>query len=186
MLYYPGSGRLIRRRLALLRPIPWGAVLFLLWPALAWPQEELTLDQAISGALQHNRQIKAAQLEVDKSDNSIAAMRKYRLPQFEYQMMEGYLVTPVDFLVPKGLFGVFSTTGPIPPDSTTIHTPPQFFTLVVGQVNQPLSQLYKIGLGVENEKLKQQIAKEDLSLEEQKIVNDVKKTYYNLQQTQSG
>jgi len=53
-------------------------------------------------------------------------------------------------------------------------------------LNQPLSQQYKIGIGIDNEKLKQLIAKEKVSLQEQSIVNDVKKTYYSLVQAQGG
>jgi outer membrane protein len=169
-----------------LRPLRWGTLLFLFWPALVWPQDQLTLDQAVTLALQHNRQVKIAQLDVDKAGNGIEAMRKNRLPQFEFDMLEGFLLTPVDFLFPAGLFGLYPQIGPVPPTDTTIHTGSQFFTFIVGQVNQPLSQQYKIGLGIDNEKLKQQIAKEQLSLQEQSIVNDVKKTYYNLVQTQSG
>jgi outer membrane protein len=190
MLYYPLSGWRSKVQISggfeLLRPIQWGALLFLLWPALAWPQSELTLDQAVALALQHNRQIKVAQLEVGKSENAVTVMRKYRLPQFNYYMLQGHLLDPINFDFPAGLFGVFPQIGPIPPGPTTINTPARFFTLVFAQINQPLSQQYRIGLGIQNERLKQQIAQEELSLEEQTIVNDVKKTYYNLAQTQSG
>jgi outer membrane protein TolC len=60
------------------------------------------------------------------------------------------------------------------------------FTFLWAQANQPLSQLFRIRLGIDAEKLGVQIAKEKLSLEEQTVLNDVKKTYYNLLQTQSG
>jgi len=46
--------------------------------------------------------------------------------------------------------------------------------------------LFRIGLGVDAKKLDTEIAKEKLSLQEQGIVNDVKKTYYNLVQAQSA
>jgi outer membrane protein len=190
MLYYPGSGWRFNISsgggLALLRSVRWGALLFLLWPALVLPQEVLTLDQAVAFALQHNRQIKVAQLEVGKSENAVTVMRKYRLPQLNYYMLEGHLLDPINFNFPAGLFGTFPQLGPIPPGPTTLNTPARFFTLVFAQINQPLSQQYRIGLGIQNEKLKQQIAQEELSREEQTIVNDVKKTYYNLAQTQSG
>jgi outer membrane protein len=190
MLYYPDSGWRSKVQISggfeLLRPIQWGALLFLLWPALAWPQSELTLDEAVASALQHNRQIKVAQLEVGKSENAVTVMRKYRLPQFQFYMLEGHLLDPINFSFPAGLFGVFPQLGPIPPGPTTIHTPAQLFTLVFGQVAQPLSEQYRIGLGIQNEKLKKQIAEQELSREEQTIVNEVKKTYYNLAQTESG
>jgi outer membrane protein TolC len=46
--------------------------------------------------------------------------------------------------------------------------------------------LFRIGLGVDAKKLDTQIAKEKLSLQEQGIVDDVKKTFYNLVQAQSA
>jgi outer membrane protein TolC len=153
---------------------------------LAWPQDELTLDQAVTSALQHNRQIKIAQLEVGKGENAVQAMRKYRLPQFNYYMLEGRLLTPIDLLVPAGTLGVFPQIGPVPPTASPIETPPRFFTVIFGQLDQPITQQIRIGLGIDNEKLKEQISKEELSLEEQRVVNDVKKTYYSLVQTESG
>jgi outer membrane protein TolC len=169
-----------------LRTVRWGAFLFLVWPALAGAQEQLTLDQAVASALQHNRQIKVAQLEVGKGENAVNVMRKYRLPQFQFYMLGGHLLDQVNFKFPAGIFGIFPTTGPIPPGPSTINTPARLFSFVFGSASQPLSQQYKIGLGIQNEKLKEQIAQEELSLQEQSIVNDVKKTYYNLAQTESG
>jgi outer membrane protein TolC len=58
--------------------------------------------------------------------------------------------------------------------------------LIQAQANQPLSQLYRIGLGVDAKKLDTEIAKEKLNLQEQNVVNDVKKTYYNMVQAQSA
>ncbi len=169
-----------------MRTVRWSALLFLFWPALAGAQEQLTLDQAVALALQHNRQIKVAQLEVGKSENAVNVMRKYRLPQFEFYMLGGHLLDTVDFSFPAGVFGVLPQLGPIPPAPATINTPARLFSFVFGTASEPLSQQYKIGLGIQNEQLKEQIAKEELGLQEQSIVNDVKKTYYNLAQTQSG
>ena len=169
-----------------MRPIRWGALLFIFCPVLAWPQDPLALDQAVALALQRNRQIKVAQLEVGKSENAVNVMRTYRLPQFQFYMLGGHLLDPVNFQFPTGVFGTFPSTGPIPPGPSTINTPARLFSFVFGSATQPLAQQYKIGLGIQNEKLKEQIAKEQLSLQEQSIVNDVKKTYYNLAQTESG
>ena len=172
--------------MTLLRPIRLGALLLFLGTRLAWPQEELTLDQAVAAALEHSRLIKVSQLEVRKSENAVTAMRTYRLPQFRFTMLEGQLLDRVNFLVPPGVFGVFPQIGPVPPTFSNITTARRPFTLLFAQANQPLTQLIRIGLGVENEKLNEQLAKEKLSLQEQTVVNDVKKTYYNLLQTQSG
>jgi outer membrane protein TolC len=156
------------------------------WPTIAWAQEELTLDQATSIALQKNRRVKISQLEVVKSEHSVEVARTNRLPQFKFTGMEGQLFTKLDFLFPGGSFGVFPGIGPFPPAPAHVIEGRKPFTFLWAQANQPLSQLFRIRLGIDAEKLGVQIAKEKLSLEEQTVLNDVKKTYYNLLQTQSG
>jgi outer membrane protein TolC len=148
--------------------------------------QELTLDQAISQALQKNRQIKVAQLEVSKSEHDTEVMRTYRYPEFKLNMMQGQLLTKVSFTFPPGSLGAIPGIGPFPPTTSYITTPRRPFTLIQAQANQPLSQLFRIGLGVDAKKLDTQIAKEKLSLQEQGIVDDVKKTFYNLVQAQSA
>jgi outer membrane protein TolC len=154
-------------------------------PVLASSQE-LTLDQAITLALQKNRQIKVAQLEVSKSEHDTEVMKTYRLPQFKLNMMQGQLLNKITFTFPPGSLGAFPGIGPFPPTTSYITTDRRPFTLIQAQANQPISQLYRIGLGVDAKKLDTQVAKEKLSLQEQGIVNDVKKTFYNLVQAQSA
>lgn len=162
------------------------AVLMLLATSALASSEELSLDQAVSLALQKNRLIKIAQLEVAKAEHDTDAMRTYRLPQFKLNLMQGQLLTKVSFTFPPGSLGAFPGIGPFPPVSTDITTPRRPFTLIQAQANQPLSQLYRIGLGVDAKKLDAEIAKEKLNAQEQSVVNDIKKTYYNLVQAQSA
>ena len=162
-----------------------GVFMLLACPVMALSQE-LTLDQAISQALQKNRQIKVAQLEVSKSEHDTEVMRTYRYPEFKLNMMQGQLLTKVSFTFPPGSLGAIPGIGPFPPTTSYITTPRRPFTLIQAQANQPLSQLFRIGLGVDAKKLDTQIAKEKLSLQEQGIVDDVKKTFYNLVQAQSA
>lgn len=162
-----------------------GILLLLACPMMAASQE-LTLDQAISLALQKNRLIKVAQLEVSKSEHDTQVMRTYRLPQFKLNLMQGQLLTKVSFTFPPGSLGAFPGIGPFPPTTTDITTPRRPFTLIQAQANQPISQLFRIGLGIDAKKLDTEIAKEKLSMQEQDVVNDVKKTFYNLVQAQSA
>jgi len=172
-----GSGLLLIRRL--------GVLLLLACPILACGQE-LTLDQAISLALQKNRLVKIAQLEVSKSEHDTEVMRTYKLPQFKINLMQGQLLTRVNFTFPPGSLGVIPGLGPFPTTTTEISNPRRPFTLIQAQANQPISQLFRIGLGIDAKKIDTEIAKEKLGLQEQDVVNDVKKTYYNLVQAQSA
>jgi outer membrane protein TolC len=162
-----------------------GVLLLLACPVLASSQE-LTLDQAISLALQKNRQIKVAQLEISKTEHDTAVMKTNRLPQFNFNMMQGQLLNKITFTFPPGSLGAFPGIGPFPPTTSYITTDRRPFSLIQAQAAQPLSQLYRIGLGIDAKKLDTEIAKEKLSLQEQGIVDDVKKTFYNLVQAQSA
>ena len=169
-----------------MRFIKSGALLLLMLPGCAWSQQELTLDEAISTALQHNRLIKVSELEINRAGHNLQVMRLYRLPALNTYAVQGHLLTPLTFVVPPGTLGTYPGFGPLPASSQPITTDPRFFTLLTAQVALPVSLQYKIHLGIENELLNGQIAKEKLSLQEQTIVDDVKKTYYNLVEAQSA
>src|SRR5215471_17365270 len=104
----------------------------------------LTLDQAVALALQNNRQVHNAALEVGKKTDQVAAARTQLLPAFNVYVLESYLLTPVDFTFKQGAFGTFPGTGPIPAKDTTIRTERRPTTVVSAQATQPLSQLYRI------------------------------------------
>jgi outer membrane protein TolC len=131
--------------------------------ALAWPlpstaQDQpsnaetqapvLTLDEAVGLALQHNWNVKNSVLEVEKQDFEVGTARSKRKPQFRFSMLGGELLQPFDFTIPKGSLGTFANTGPIPSTNAKIHTPAVFTTYLTGSIDQPLTQQYKISLGI--------------------------------------
>ncbi len=148
--------------------------------------EELPLDRAVSLALKNNRMVKNAALDVLKSENDLAASRTYRLPAFSFNVLETQLLTRMDFLFPKGAFGVFPGIGPVPSQETSITTARRPTTWVYARVSQPLSQLYRIHLGVGVRQLSREVARQQLEARQQDVASDVKKAYYALLQTQSA
>ena len=58
-------------------------------------------------------------------------------------------VTPVDFAFPRGAFGEFPGTGPIPATDTKVSVPRQPTVYVSSQISQPISQLFAIGLSIQ-------------------------------------
>ena len=126
-------------------------VLALGFPALAAAQpvsdasaERLSLDTAIRIAVENNRQLQSAVLQVRKADADVAAARTRRLPVFETELMASQLLTPVDFGFPQGAFGDYPGIGPIPSTDTTLSVPRQPTYYVSAQLSQPLSQLFRI------------------------------------------
>ncbi len=165
----------------------------LVYPALLCGQQPgapagnvLTLDQAVALALRNNRLVSNAELGVEKSRNELSIMRTRRLPIFDVSLFASQLLTPVSFEFKEGVFGTFSSIGPVPGRDTKIVTPRRPNELVLANATQPLSQLYEIGLGVKLTDLNLEIAKERLRLERQSTVNEIKRLYYSLLQAESG
>jgi outer membrane protein TolC len=146
----------------------------------------LTLDEAVSIALENNRLVKNAVLETRRGDYRVNASLTQRLPKFHVGLLAGSLLQPFDFTFPAGAFGNFASTGPIPAKNTGINTPAQFVSFANADVDQPVTQQYKIRLGITATKLGREIAGEDLRAERQKIAAEVREAYFNLAASQAG
>ena len=145
----------------------------------------LTLQEAIQLGLANNRSLKIVSLEVDKSKWQVSEVKTKRLPSFSGTVLGSQLLNEVSFNFPAGAFGNIPGVGPFPTTDTKITTPRQPIAYVVGQATQPLSQLYKIQLGVRAQELNAKIAGEKTRGERQKLVADVKQAYYSVLQSES-
>jgi len=162
----------------------------LAWPLPSTAQDQpsnaetqapvLTLDEAVSLALQHNWNVKNSVLEAQKQDFEVGTARSKRKPQFRFSMLGGELLHSFDFTIPQGSLGTYAGTGPIPSTNAKIHTPAVFTTYLTGSIDQPLTQQYKIGLGIRTTELGRDIAREDVRAERQKIAAEVRTAYFNL------
>ena len=146
----------------------------------------LTLDEAVSIALSNNRVVKNSVLEAQKYDFQVSTIRSRRLPHFQFSVLGGELLQPFDFTFAKGVFGTYPGTGPIPSTNAKVHTPAQLTAYMTGGMDVPLSQQYKIGLGIRATELGREIAKEDVRAERQKIAAEVRSAYVELVATQAA
>jgi outer membrane protein len=146
----------------------------------------LTLGEAVNISLANNRQVKNAELTAAIDSDQVAEARTYRFPSINFYALGSQLLTPVDFTFQKGAFGDYPGIGPVPSTDTKIHTPlrPTFYGLV--QVSQPLSQQYKVGLNIRLAKLTKLADEQKLRAQKQSVINQVKKAYYVILQTQSS
>jgi len=146
----------------------------------------LALEEAVNIALANNRQVKNAELTAAMDEDQVAEARTYRFPSISFYALGSELLTPVDFTFEKGAFGTYPGIGPIPATDTKIHTPlrPTFYGLI--QVSQPLSQQYKIGLNIRLAELNKLADEQKLRAQKQSVINQVKKAYYSILQTQSA
>jgi outer membrane protein TolC len=163
----------------------------LLVPAAAIAQpsangDVLTLKAALQLALANNRQVQTALLNVEKADAQLEVSRIRRLPKFELEAQASQLLTPVGFSFPRGAFGEFPGTGPIPADDTTVNVPLQPTFYMTSQVSQPLSQLFRINLGIRSAEASRDIERERARAQQLSVVDQVKRTYFAILQTGSA
>ena len=159
---------------------------------LVWAQEPahgvevLTLEQAVALAVKSNRSIQSAALQVRRSEEKVGAAKADRLPALSFQALAGRMITPIRITFPEGALGTFPATGPIPAQDTVVEAPKTTSAFLMTTLAQPLSQLYKIGLGVRLNELSRAIDREKLREERAAVVSDVKRLYYSLVQNQSA
>jgi outer membrane protein TolC len=150
------------------------------------PGEVLTLDEAISLALRGNRQVKNAELSVGKAEDELSAARTFRLPKIQFNALAGQQVIAPDFTFTRGVLGTYAGVGPIPNQDVKMTTPHRPTAILFGQVTQPISQLHRIRLNIKEVALSGDVAKEQLRSQQQSVVNNIKRTYYAILQTQSA
>jgi len=144
--------------------------------------EELTLEQAIEIALRDNRPVKNAQLSISKAGDELAATRTLRLPSMNLYALASQQLVKEDANVDNSSSSI--VTGVAPFFSIGISRKPT--AIFAGQILQPLSQQYRIGLTIEQAGLSRDVESEKLRQINQSTVNQVKQTYYGILQTQSA
>lgn len=148
--------------------------------------QSLTLDEAIELALRNNRAAKNARLETDRSADKLAALKTRRLPAFKVSGLINQPLTTFDTVFEQGVFGTYPGIGPIPSETTVMTSSNNTTGLVVAQISQPLTQLKRIGLQIKQQELAREISDAEREATEQTIVNEVKRAYYAILQTQGA
>src|SRR4030095_6287941 len=144
--------------------------------------EVLTLEQAISLALRGNHDVKNAELSVGKAGDELAAMRTIRLPPMHLYTLVSQQLVKHDITVDNPLSSLLPGVGPF----FSVSVPRKPTTVFAGQILQPISQQYRIGLNIEQVKLARDVETEKLHLAQQSTVDEVKRNYYGILQTQSA
>jgi outer membrane protein TolC len=148
--------------------------------------QRLTLDRAIQLAVENNRQIQTAALQLQKANEDVEVARTHRLPVFDIQGQAAQLLTPVDFAFPQGAFGEFPGVGPIPATDTDVSVPRQLTYYFSSQVSQPITQLFRIGLGIDSARATSAIEQEHLNAQRLSVTNSVKRLYFAILQSESA
>ena len=164
-------------------------LLMMLPASVMWGQEApaktLTLEEAVSMALSHNRELKQAGLEIHKQKEAFGEAKTHLYPRFDTYVLASELLTPLDFTIRAGTLGTFSATGPIPAKDSVIHTPARPVAIASATVTQPLTQLIRIDLSIKQQKLASDLSQQNYFEREQELVNEVRRAYYAILQSQS-
>ena len=164
-------------------------LILLLTPLTVWCQQDtstsgemLTLEQAIALALRDNHLVKNAELDVGKVEDNLAAARTLRLPSLHLYTLVSQQLVKQETSIINPLSSIIPGVGPF----FTISAPRRPTTIFAGQVLQPLSQQYRIGLNIKQVGLARDVEREELRLRQQTTVDEVKRNYYGILQTQSA
>ena len=164
-------------------------LLMMLPASVMWGQEApaktLTLEEAVSLARSHNRELKQAGLEIHKQKEAFGEAKTHLYPRFDTYVLASELLTPLDFTIRAGTLGTFSATGPIPAKDSVIHTPARPVAIASATVTQPLTQLIRIDLSIKQQKLASDLSQQNYFAREQELVNEVRRAYYAILQSQS-
>jgi len=149
------------------------------------PAPLLTLDDAIAAAERENHLLASTTREIDKAEEREAALRTRRLPGLHLDAY-GSRQSSLDFTVPAGSLGTLPGIGTVPPVASKASVPGAWTLAAAASVSQPLTQQYRIGLGLEVLQLDGRIAREDVRRERQHVAARVRTTYYQLSATEAG
>ncbi len=149
------------------------------------PARPLTLEEAVSLARSHNRELKEAGIEIHKQKEALSEAKTQLYPRFDTYLLASELLNPLDFTIPAGTLGTFPATGPIPAKESTIHTPARPVAITSVTVTQPLTQLLRIELSIKEQRLGAELSQQSYFEREQGLVNEVRRAYYAILQSQS-
>ncbi len=153
-------------------------LLMMLPASVMWGQEApaktLTLEEAVSLARSHNRELKQAGLEIHKQKEAFGEAKTHLYPRFDTYVLASELLTPLDFTIRAGTL-----------KDSVIHTPARPVAIASATVTQPLTQLIRIDLSIKQQKLESQLSQQNYFEREQELVNEVRRAYYAILQSQS-
>jgi outer membrane protein len=114
----------------------------------------------------------------------VARTRRY--PIFSVTALGSQPLNQLGITLERGSLGVYPFDGPIPGETTTLESPLRFGFIGYASVQQPLTQQYKIGLGIELAKVGVDATTEQIRAKQQGVVNEVRRLYYGIAQAESG
>ena len=144
---------------------------------------------AIQIALENNRPVQIAKLDIAKSGWDVAEAKTHRLPEFKTELLASGNINSPAFTFQEGIFGTTngqSNGSPNPSKDTSVPLSRGVTGYAIATAVQPISQLYQIHLGIREKQLAADLAGEQYKQKRQTTVADVKQAYYGILQSESA
>ena len=148
--------------------------------------ETLTLEQAVALALEQNRGLRNSALDAQKQRDKLAGTRTRQFANFSLYALGSQQLRSFHFTLEKGVLGNYNGVGPLPAEDVHLTTPLEPTGFLMARVTQPLSGLFRIRRNLDTMKTGVEIAQEQTRADRQKVVREVKRIYYSLQQVESS
>jgi outer membrane protein TolC len=148
-------------------------------------REVLTLDRAIELARANNRETKRARFDIDRQREAWAEAKTQYYPRFDTYLLGTELLQPLDFTIKAGQLGTYPSTGPIPSSNVDLHTPARPVAVASITVTQPITQIPRIRFSIAEQRLNEDLSRQSYAQQDQHMVNEVRRGYYSLLQSQS-
>jgi outer membrane protein TolC len=152
----------------------------------AAPAPLLPLEDAVDSAQRQNHVLAIAAREVGKAEERVAALWTRRLPAFHLDGFGGRLLNSPEIKVPAGSLGTVPGIGAFPPTAGALTIQSDWFGVGTASVGQPITQQYRLGLGLDLLGLDRKVASEDVRQERQRLSAEVRSTYYQISANEAG
>lgn len=140
----------------------------------------MTLEQAVTSALENNSYLKMARAKVREHEKRAAAARTDFFPQLTTDANYMHLAEAQHIEIPRGAFGVFKDIGPVPMSSLALIQGANQFFYSTTTLAQPLTQMIKIRQGHQIARLETGIAASDLRKAENEVAVRVHEAFFGL------
>jgi len=145
-----------------------------------------SLDEAVRLALANNRQIANANLEAGKASDRLTAVRTQRLPRVNFDVFSSVTLNRLTFDFREGIFGTYPGIGPVPAADTKVTLARTLDNFALLRVTQPLTQLRQVSIATRMAGNAAKAHAEDARDQTNRVVADVKRLYYSMQQTRAA
>jgi outer membrane protein TolC len=162
----------------------WVCTAIAAWPTFSQETKtatprQLSLDEAVHLALQHNHYVRLAGYQVDQSQHAKDAVRSSYYPNLHNVSNAGHLTDTQFIAIPQGSLGTAAET-PIPERTAVLNQGGLTFVTSGTQLTQPLLELWKVRSANDVAAADTKMARDKAQETQNKVALQVRQIYYKV------